>query len=143
MDFSQLTNLISVENIFDLFFKTFTVVFSGFIAEHNLFLIIEIEEGIGVDKGREMLQKLKNEISTTPINSLSSFDQFTTRVFIEYNVPSSFSLAAGYLKDNVFFLKTVGAGKIFLNRSGNFARIIGKDNNASGYVEVEDFFIFT
>lgn len=117
--------------------------FSGFFAEQNLYLIIEIEEGISAEQGREMMQKLKDEVSNASVTNLSSFDQFVSHLITKFNLSPSISLAAGFSKDNIFYLKTIGAGKIFLKRGKDFAQIIEKDNNASGYSEMDDFFIFT
>ena len=117
--------------------------FSGFIAEHNFFIVFEMKEGINVEQGREMLQKIKVEASTLVINNLASFDQFISQIITKYNFPSSFSLAAGYFKDKIMYLKTAGQGKIYLQRGSNFAEIIENDNSASGYIKTEDFFVFT
>lgn len=118
-------------------------VFSGFIAEDNFFLAIEIEEGINSKQGGELLAKIKGEIITLSVQNLASFDQFISQVVTKYNLPASFSLAAGYNKDRVMYLKTAGQGKIYLRRGNNFAQIIEKDNSASGFAEVEDIYIFT
>ena len=98
--------------------------FSGFIAENNFFIIVEMQAGINSEQGREMLQKLKVEVSIQAINNLASFDQFTSQIITKYNFPSSFSLAAGYHKDKIMYLKTAGQGKIFLQRGSDFAEII-------------------
>src|SRR3989338_337029 len=117
--------------------------FSGFIAEHNFFIVFEMKEGINVEQGLEMLQKIKVEASTLVIDNLASFDQFISQIITKYNFPSSFSLAAGYHKDKIMYLKTAGQGKIFLQRGSDFAEIIENDNSASGYIKTEDFFVFT
>ncbi len=117
--------------------------FSGFITEGNLFLSLEIEEGFSSDEGRGMLQKLKTDILEFNINNLDEFEQFLNDSFKKFNFPSSFSLAAGYLKDDIFYLKTVGKGKIFLRRGQDFELIIEKENSASGYLTDNDFFILT
>src|SRR3989337_3584522 len=117
--------------------------FFGFIAERNLFLIIEVEDGINAEQGREIVQKIKDEAAAFSINNLASFDQFISQIITKYNFPSSFSLAAGYFKDKIMYLKTAGQGKIYLQRGSNFAEIIENDNSASGYVKAEDFYVFT
>jgi hypothetical protein len=117
--------------------------FSGFIAEHNLFLIIEVEEGIAAEQGREIIQKIKDDMTAFSINNLASFDQFISQVVTKYNFPSSFSLAASYFNEKILYLKTVGQGMIFLQRGSDFAQIIEKDNSASGYLENSDFFVLT
>ncbi len=117
--------------------------FSGSITEQNLFIVIEIEEGINAEQGRETVQKIKDELTTLTINNLASFDQFVSQIITKHNFPTSFSLAAGYYNGKILYLKTAGQGVIYLRRGKDFAQIIEKDNSASGYVEVDDFFILT
>ncbi|OGK10708.1 hypothetical protein A2767_04485 [Candidatus Roizmanbacteria bacterium RIFCSPHIGHO2_01_FULL_35_10] len=117
--------------------------FSGVIAENNFLAVFEIEEGINSDQGKEMLQKIKEEVPTSVIENLGSFDRFISQVITKYNFPSSFSLAAGYIREKVMYLKTGGMGRIYLKRGNNFAQIIENDNSASGYIEAGDFYIFT
>jgi len=117
--------------------------FFGFIAERNLFLIIEVEDGINAEQGREIVQKIKDEAAAFSIDNLASFDQFISQIVTKYNFPSSFSLAASYYNEKILYLKTVGQGMIFLHRGSDFAQIIEKDNSASGYLENRDFFILT
>ncbi|MBI4226133.1 hypothetical protein HY612_03400 [Candidatus Roizmanbacteria bacterium] len=117
--------------------------FSGFIAEHNFFIVVEIEEGINAEQGREMVQKIKDELTTLALNNLASFDQFVSQIITKHNFPTSFSLAVGYFNGRIMYLKTVGQGVIFLQRERNFAQIIERDNSASGYLETNDFFILT
>lgn len=117
--------------------------FSDFIANNNFFLAFEIEEGINSEQGKEILRKITEEAVNLSIQNLATFDQFITKVVTEYNFPSTFSLAAGFLKDKIMYLKTIGEGKIYLNRRDNFAQIIDKDNSASGFIADRDFYIFT
>src|SRR3989344_839515 len=117
--------------------------FSGYIAESNFFIVIEIEEGINAEQGKEILQKIKEEIISLSIQNLASFDQFISRFITKYNLPPSISLASGCLKDKIMYLKTIGEGSIYLNRNNNFAQIIEKDKSASGFLELGDFFVLT
>ena len=117
--------------------------FSGFIAEHNFFIVIEIEEGVDAELGRSIVQKIKDEIATLSIANLASFDQFISQIVTRHNLPSSLTLTAAYFNEEVMYLKTVGQGMIFLQRGSDFARIIEKDNSASGYIEKDDFFVLT
>src|SRR3989338_275709 len=117
--------------------------FSGFIAENNLFLIIEIEMGVDAQQIREILQKIRDESATLSIDKLAAFDHFISGIITRYNLPYSSSLVAGYLNNDVFYLKTVGQGKIYLQRGGDFAEIIENDNSASGRIRPDDFFVFT
>ena len=117
--------------------------FFGVVAQDNLFLIIEVEDGMDAEIGREIIQKIKDEVASLTINKLASFDQFISQIITKYNFPTSLTLAAVYVNERILYLKTVGQGKIFLNRGRDFAQIIEKDNSASGYIENSDFFILT
>lgn len=117
--------------------------FAGFIAEENFFLVLEVEEGMGNKEGQEIIQKIKDDLKLLSANNLASFDQFISNLITKYNFPASFSISSGYLRKDVFYLKTVGEGKIFLKRGNDFARVIEKENSASGYIENNDFYIFT
>ncbi len=117
--------------------------FAGYLAEQNFYFVLEIEEGADAEKTKDIMQAIKSDFLNAKIINLSSFDHFISHLITKFNLPSSFSIATGYLKDTVFYLKTVGGGKIFLRRNAQFATIIEQDKSASGYAEVGDFFIFT
>jgi hypothetical protein len=117
--------------------------FSGFVNENNLFLSLEIETGITPDKGRELLAYIKEKISSITIESLQEFDSFISEIIKEKNPPAGFSLASGYLKRNIFYLKTVGQGQIYIRRKNKLALLIKGEETASGYIEENDVFIFT
>lgn len=117
--------------------------FFGFIVQDNIFLVLSVEEGLTVESGRNVLDKLKEKISLNSFTNLASFDQFFTQSLKELNLPSFFSLSAGCQKGKIFYLKTIGQGTIFLKRESNFAKVLDQDNFASGYLENNDFFIFS
>ena len=117
--------------------------FSGFVDENNLFLAVEIEAGITPDKGRELTAFIKEKISTIMIENLQQFDSFISNIIKEKNLPSGFSLSAGYLKGNIFYLKTVNQGKVYIRRGNKLTLLIEQDETASGYIREEDIFIFT
>lgn len=117
--------------------------FSGFVSENNLFLALEIEAGITPDKGRELTAFIKEKISLITIENLHHFDSFISNLIKEKNLPAGFSLSAGYLKENIFYLKTVGQGQIYIRRKNKLALLIKSDETASGYVEENDIFVFT
>ncbi|MEK7633927.1 MAG: hypothetical protein AAB437_03725 [Patescibacteria group bacterium] len=117
--------------------------FSGFVSENNLFLSLEIEAGITPDKGRELTAFIKEKISSIIIENLQQFDSFISGIIKDKNLPSGFSLSAGYLKKNIFYLKTVNQGQIFIRRKNKLALLIKGDESASGYIEESDIFIFT
>jgi len=117
--------------------------FSGFIDENNLFLAVEIEAGITPDRGRELMAFIKEKISTIVIENLQQFDVFISDIIKEKNLPSGFSLSAGFLKGNIFYLKTVNQGRVYIRRNNKLVLLIEKDETASGYIFEEDVFIFT
>src|SRR3989338_2902721 len=117
--------------------------FSGFVDENNLFLAVEIETGITPDKGRELTAFIKEKISTIMIENLEQFDSFISNIIKEKNLPSGFSLSTGYLKGNIFYLKTVNQGKVYIRRNNKLALLIERDETASGHIKEEDVFVFT
>lgn len=117
--------------------------FSGFVAENNLFLVLEIEEGLDVEEGRNTINIIKEQLLKLEINSLFDFESALVETIKISNLPANFSLAAGILSKGIFYLKTVNQGIVFLNRDKEFAKIISADNAASGLLETNDFFIFT
>jgi len=117
--------------------------FSGFVDENNLFLAIEIEAGITPDRGRELTAFIREKISVIMIENLQQFDSFISNIIKEKNLPSGFSLSVGYLKGNIFYLKTVNQGKVYVRRDNKLALLIEQDETASGYIKEEDIFIFT
>lgn len=117
--------------------------FSGFVNENNLFLSVEIEAGITPDKGRELTAFIKEKISTIMIENLQQFDSFISNLIKEKNLPAGFSLSSGYLKGNIFYLKTIGQGRVYIRRKNKLALLIKNDETASGHVEENDIFIFT
>ncbi|TRZ51305.1 hypothetical protein D4R99_04560 [bacterium] len=117
--------------------------FTGFVDENNLFLALEIEAGITPEKGRELITFVKEKISTIVIENLNQFDIFISGLIKEKNMPSGFSLSAGYLKKNIFYLKTVNQGQVYIRRNNQLALLIKNDESASGYVEENDVFVLT
>ena len=117
--------------------------FSGFVDENNLFLTVEIETGITPDRGRELTAYIREKISVIKIENLQQFDVFISNIIKEKNLPSGFSLSAGYLKGNIFYLKTVNQGKGYIRRNNKLALLIERDETASGHIKEEDVFVFT
>ncbi|MBI2641628.1 hypothetical protein HYW87_03480 [Candidatus Roizmanbacteria bacterium] len=117
--------------------------FSGFVCENNLFLIIEVEEGLSSDRGREIVKLLKDSLSGETISNLSEFESFIAHKIKAYNLPAGISIASGYLKEQTLYLKTTGEGEIYIHRGKRFAKLISGETSASGYREKDDLFIFT
>lgn len=117
--------------------------FSGFVDENNLFLTIEIETGFSPQKGRELTTFIREKINSIKIESLHQFDFFVSNIIKEKNLPSGFSLSAGYLKGNIFYLKTINEGRIYIRRNKKLVLLIEKNTSASGFIEEEDVYIFS
>ena len=114
--------------------------FLGFIAENNLFLFLEAD--FDKEKARQFLKDLSENIHNSSINSLASFETFLTQAIHKINLPLGFSLSAGYLINNIFYLKTFNEGEIYIKRDGQLAKIISDNTSASGYIQENDFLIF-
>src|SRR3990167_3346522 len=117
--------------------------FSGFVDENNLFLSVEIETGITPDIGRELTAFIREKISAIKIENLQQFDSFISDIIKEKNLPLGFSLSVGYLKGNIFYLKTVNQGKVYIRRGNKLTLLIEQDETASGHIKEEDVFVFT
>ena len=116
--------------------------FSGASTSSNFFLVLEIEN-IDSARGGEALKTIKNDIQEANITNLADFESFFVEEIKKTNLPSQFSLAAGYLKDNILYLRTSGEGEIYLSRKHQFAKIISGENSASGYPQVDDLYTFS
>ena len=104
--------------------------FSGFVDENNLFLTIEIESGITPDKGREITSYIREKISSIKIDNLQQLDSFISDIIREKNLPLGFSLSVGYLKGNIFYLKTVNQGSVYIRRNNKLVLLIEGDKTA-------------
>jgi hypothetical protein len=117
--------------------------FSGVIAENGYLLVLEVDEGLTTKEGREKLAQLKDSIVTATITKLSDLETVISEKIKEYNFPANISLAVGYVKDMVLYLKTIGEGRIYLRRGNKFGRIIEEEQSASGHIQERDIFLFT
>lgn len=123
--------------------------FSGIFAENNLFLCFEIYTGIEEGRGYKIIEQLKSKVKEKLssqkylINSLAEFDDFISLFITENNFPTGFSLASGYLKENILYLKTINEGKIYIRRKNQFGLLLDGNNIASGKIEENDLFLLT
>ena len=90
--------------------------YCGTIIQSNFFLLLDIEDGISHEQGEELIGQIKEEITKTSITGLSDFDTFFSGIIKTKNIPIHFSCSVSYLKDNIFYLKTSGRGKIVIRR---------------------------
>src|SRR3990167_7733755 len=115
----------------------------GYIATDNIFLIIAVEDGFTKENGEKLIDTLKIRLAElSPVN-LSSFEGVIGETILKFNIPLSFSLAAGYVSQDILYLKTAGEGEIFLRRGKDFVRLLSGDNRASGYIREYDCIIFS
>ena len=117
--------------------------FSGYISEDNLFLILAIDDGITHEEGQTILQSLRTNILSSVFDNLFQFELKLSEIVTENNLPTNFSLAVGYRKNDILYLKTGGTGNILIYRKKHLAKIISGEKTASGYGENNDLFIFT
>lgn len=117
--------------------------YSGVVVEDGLFLAIEVPEGITAVEGREFIKALKLEFQQAPPISLSEIDTLISDLVHDRNLVLGFSIALGYLKGSVLYLKTAGSGEVVIRRKNKTATLISGDTSASGYFEEGDTFVFT
>ncbi len=117
--------------------------FFGFIPEEKFFLVVDIEEGLSKELGREMLNKIKKDFQIKKVGNLTDFENFINEEIKNYNLPAGLSLATGLVVDNICYLKTIGSGLIFLQRKNKLTKIIEGEKTASGFIEKKDFFVLT
>ncbi len=117
--------------------------FCGFLAEENIFVILEIQGVYDKEKGREFLKKIKSSFLAAGISTLAEFDERLSSTIQKENFPLDFALAAGFLKDTIFYVKTIGNGEIYLKREDLFEKLLGNNQSASGFIQERDLIILT
>lgn len=117
--------------------------YSGVVVEDGLFMALEVSDGMTAVEGREFIKALKLEFQQAPPNSLSEIDSLISDLVHDRNLALGFSIALGYLKGNVLYLKTAGSGEVVIRRKNKTATLISGNTSASGYFEENDIFVFT
>lgn len=117
--------------------------FTGFLAEENLFLIIEINENFNREEGNKLISEIKRRFNHQKIENLNQLDSFFNQIAIDNNLPTEVSLAVIFFKDDIAYLKTVNEGVVFLRRKNKVEKIISGKQTASGYIYLDDLFILT
>lgn len=120
--------------------KTSETVFSGFVTENNLFLIVEIEGGTN-ESGAHFLSLIKEQMQRAAVSSLAQFESLITSSIKKANLSLGVSVAASYVHNDIAYLMTLGEGTIFLKRETEFAPIIHGNSNASGPVVKDDLYV--
>ncbi len=117
--------------------------YSGVVVEDGLFMALEVSDGMTAVEGREFIKALKLEFQQAPPISLSEIDSLISDLVHDQNLALGFSIALGYLKGNVLYLKTAGNGEVVIRRKNKTATLISGNTSASGYFEENDIFVFT
>lgn len=117
--------------------------FLGFIAEQDIFAILEIPDSYTKEKAKSFLNYLSEKFKNIKIENLTSFETILNNEIHVANLPINFSLAIGLLRNNIFFLKAFGRGEIFIRRGQEFEKLIDNNNSASGLVKNLDFYVFS
>jgi hypothetical protein len=115
----------------------------GYIAEEDFFLLLQIEDEVSEEEGNDILRIIKGDVLNSHIEHLHDFDTILGDKIKQLNLPVQSSLAAGFLKGDVLFLKTTNRGNIYLNRGSHFANLLSGNNTASGILHFHDFLIAT
>ncbi len=116
--------------------------FTGFLSEQNFFCVVEIFDGFTNEQGEQLMSALA-EVGAAQFDSLGGFDASVTGILKRLNTPMDTSIALGYKKNNLLYLKTVGTGEIYISRGKSFETIVKGDNIASGKYHSKDIFTFT
>ena len=115
--------------------------FTGYLAEDNFFLIIEIDQDY--EKQKDLILNIKQKLYYQSITNLQHLEEFIQKIIIENNLTPNLSLAAALFKDNIVYLKTINNGKIFCKRDRQIVEIISGNQSASGYFKFNDIFVLT
>jgi len=116
--------------------------FTGFLAEKNFFCVVEIFDGYTNEQGEQLMSALA-EVGTTSFESLTEFDSSISALCTRLNIPLDTSIAVGYKKNQILYLKTIGSGEIYIGRGRSFERIIHGTINAAGKYNRNDLYVFT
>ncbi len=116
--------------------------FKGSICENNFFGVLSTHDGLSKERGDEVLRKLASDIAEQKIEHLADLDAYISEFCKSANLPARFSLSCGYFTGEVFFLKTIGDGAVYLKRNKAVNKLLEKDTSASGYVEEGDSYVF-
>ncbi len=116
--------------------------FTGFLAEKNFFCVVEIFDGYTNEQGESLMSTLATT-STADFESLTGFDASISGILKRLNVPLDTSVAIGFKKNDVLYLKTVGSGEVHISRGKVLETIIKGDKTAAGKCKQNDLFIFT
>lgn len=115
----------------------------GVINQTPFFVVLEIPSGVSYEDGEKVTHAIRSALLLTTFTTLADFENFFFEEFKKHNLPITSSVAAGYLKDDVLYLKTVGDGEVLINRRSKIAKLLTNDLSASGRVQNDDVILFT
>lgn len=115
----------------------------GFFANEHYFFVFSVEEGMTQVEVTEVLHTIEKQLAKLDDPRLIQFENKISEFILQLNLPSGSSISAGYIKDQVIYIKTVGKGIVMMRRDTQLAKLINGDNSASGYMLPGDLLIFT
>ena len=118
------------------------VVFSYLIKE-NFIGILKIEGKFEKEEGKKFLDYVYSQLDKKSNSFLDTLDEAVSKAIIEINIPANFSSVIGFITDQILYVKTVNTGAVYIKRDNKIGEIISDDNQASGYIKKEDYFIFS
>ncbi len=116
--------------------------FAGYIADGNIFCILEAGEGYTKEEGHNAIRLLK-DICIKYSENPTVVDQHIRELIREGNLPVRVSLALGIVGSGELHLKTLGDGQVWLRRGTDFVNLIKGNHSAAGPTKPEDTFVFT
>lgn len=107
--------------------------YNGSFAEDGVVCVIESTQGhtvisASIDLLRKHLSEIKNSSENTIISSI---------------FPDTSSFALGIVRAENFYVRSHGAGEVYLLRSGKYLRLLSGNRSATGPIQPGDRFIFT
>lgn len=109
----------------------------------NIYLLIHIEGAPFDEKVTNFIQQLGEYLEQQSINHLTDLEEAIQKGIKKYNFPPSLSLAAGYVRGEILYVKTLGSAEIFIKREKQFVELIQGNKSASGYMKEGDIYTFT
>jgi len=117
--------------------------YGGVVVEENLFLTAELPEGVSSIKGREFVRELKSRFISNAPRTVHELDDLVSSCLKDQNLALGVSLALGYIKGKILYLKTIGTGQVIIRRKNKTALLISGNTSASGYYDIDDVYAFT
>ncbi len=131
------------ETVETLFIQTpDTTRYTDYIVEGTYYCVIDIPNANNHNV-TSFVHHLKKAMRQQQRTSFEMFEETVTTTYQAHNLPLSTAIACGLLHENIFYLKTIGDGMILVARERETTPIINDGKSASGYIQLDDIFIFT